>query len=40
MPFPGDVEVSDGSVYVTQTDLTNDGSTPPAGKVLKFATGG
>jgi len=36
VPFPGDVEVSDGSVYVTQTDLTNDGSSPPAGKVLKF----
>ena len=33
--FPGDVELSDGAVYVTATDLTNEG-TPPAGKVLRF----
>lgn len=38
VPFPGDVEFANGSVYVTETDLTNDGSTPPAGKVLKFPT--
>jgi sugar lactone lactonase YvrE len=36
VPFAGDVEFSNGSVYVTETDLTNDGSAPPAGKVLKF----
>jgi hypothetical protein len=40
VPFPGDVEVSGSDVYVTETDLTNDGSTPPAGAVLKFPTAG
>jgi hypothetical protein len=38
VPFPGDVDYSGGSVYVTESDLTNDGSTPPAGAVLKFPT--
>jgi hypothetical protein len=40
VPFPGDVDYSAGNVYVTETDLTNDGTTPPAGAVLKFATEG
>ncbi|MCW2775106.1 MAG: repeat protein [Nocardioides sp.] len=40
VPFPGDVDYSAGNVYVTETDFTNDGSTPPAGAVLKFATEG
>jgi hypothetical protein len=38
VPFPGDVDYSGGSVYVTESDLTNDGSAPPAGAVLKFPT--
>lgn len=38
VPFPGDVEVSGGDVYVTASDLTNDGTAPPAGQVLKFPT--
>ncbi len=38
VPFPGDVEVSDGTVYATETDLTNDGTSPPAGKVLSWPT--
>jgi sugar lactone lactonase YvrE len=38
--FPGDVEVHNGSVYVTATDLTNDGSAPPAGQVLMFPPAG
>lgn len=38
VPFPGDVEFSDGFVYATETDLTNDGSQPPAGKVLRWDT--
>lgn len=38
VPFPGDVEFSNGYVYATQTDLTNDGSSPPAGKVLRWNT--
>ena len=36
VPFPGDVEFSDGFVYATKTDLTNDGTSPPAGKVLRW----
>ena len=36
VPFPGDVEVRGNQVYVTETDLMNDGSTPPAGRVLRF----
>lgn len=36
VPFPGDVEFADGAVWATQTDLTNDGSQPPAGKVLRW----
>jgi hypothetical protein len=39
VPFPGDVELRGGQVYVTETDLMNDGSTPPAGKVLRFTPG-
>ena len=38
VPFPGDVDYSGGNVYVTESDLTNDGSPPPAGAVLKFPT--
>jgi sugar lactone lactonase YvrE len=38
VPFPGDVEFSDGFVYATETDLTNDGSTPPSGRVLRWDT--
>lgn len=38
VPFPGDVEVSDGYVYATETDLTNEGGAP-AGKVLRWSTG-
>lgn len=38
VPFPGDVEVIDGFVYATETDLMNDGSTPPAGRVLRWPT--
>jgi streptogramin lyase len=38
VPFVGDVEFSDGYVYATETDLTNDGSNPPAGKVLRWST--
>ena len=38
VPFPGDVEFRNGYVYATQTDLTNDGSSPPAGKVLRWNT--
>lgn len=34
--FPGDVELVDGFVYATGTDLTNDGTTPPAGTVLRW----
>ncbi|HEU5038026.1 MAG TPA: ScyD/ScyE family protein [Nocardioides sp.] len=40
VPFAGDVEVNGTDVYVTQTDLANDGTQPPAGKVLKFSTAG
>lgn len=40
VPFPGDVEVRGGHVYATLTDLMNDGSTPPEGKVVRWATGG
>ena len=36
VPLPGDVEVAGGYVYATETDLMNDGSTPPAGKVLRW----
>lgn len=36
VPFPGDVEIVDGSVYATETDLVNDGTTPPNGKVLRW----
>jgi hypothetical protein len=36
--FPGDVEFSNGYVYATKTNLTNDGSKPPAGKVLRWNT--
>lgn len=36
VPFPGDVEVSDGTVYATLTDVTNDGTSPPAGKVVSW----
>lgn len=39
VPFPGDVEVRGNHVYVTVTDLMNDGSTPPNGKVLRFTPG-
>jgi len=38
VPFPGDVEVHDGTLYATATDLTNDGSSPPNGKVLSWPT--
>jgi hypothetical protein len=38
VPFPGDVDVQGDRVYATQTDLTNDGTTPPAGKVLSWST--
>lgn len=34
--LPGDVEYANGKVYVTVTDLMNDGSTGPAGQVLEF----
>ena len=34
--FPGDVEYSNGKVYATLTDLTNDGSSPPAGAVVSW----
>jgi hypothetical protein len=37
VPFPGDVEVRGTDVYATETDLTNDGSTPPNGKVLHWS---
>ena len=40
VPFPGDVEVIDGYVYATETDLTNDGTSAPAGKVLRWSTTG
>ena len=36
--FPGDVEFRAGHVYATKTDLTNDGSKPPKGKVLRWNT--
>lgn len=36
VPFPGDVELHDGTVYVTETDLMGD-PTAPAGRVLAFA---
>jgi len=38
VPFPGDVEYADGYVYASETDLMNDGSSPPAGRVLRWAT--
>lgn len=38
VPLPGDVEFSNGFVYATQTDLMNDGSQAPAGKVLRWDT--
>lgn len=34
--LPGDVEFRDGFVYVTEVDLFNDGSSPPAGRVVRF----
>ncbi|HYF73491.1 MAG TPA: ScyD/ScyE family protein [Nocardioides sp.] len=34
--LPGAVEYAGGYVYVTETDLMNDGSTPPAGKVVRI----
>lgn len=34
---PGDIDYANGKVYVTRTDLMNDGSTPPNGAVLSFA---
>jgi hypothetical protein len=40
VPFPGDVELEGGAVYATQTDLTNDGTQPPAGKVLRWQLAG
>lgn len=40
VPFPGDVEIRGGHVYATVTDLMNDGTTPPEGKVLRWATAG
>ena len=36
VPFPGDVDYANGHVYVTRTDLTNEGETPPDGAVLEF----
>lgn len=36
VPFPGDVELHDGTVYVTETDLMGDPTTPN-GRVLAFA---
>lgn len=36
VPFPGDVELHDGTVYVTETDLMGD-PTAPNGRVLAFA---
>lgn len=36
VPFPGDVEVIDGFLYATETDLLNEGGAP-AGKVLRWA---
>ena len=36
VPFPGDVEVRGNQVYVTETDLMNDGTSAPAGRVLRF----
>jgi DNA-binding beta-propeller fold protein YncE len=36
VPFPGDVDFANGKVYVTRSDLTNDGSSPPNGAVLEF----
>jgi hypothetical protein len=35
--FPADVEYANGQVYVTRSDLMNDGSAPPNGAVLQFA---
>ena len=40
VPFAADVELGFGGVYVSSADLGNDGSTPPAGQVLLFPTGG
>lgn len=37
VPFPGDVEFRNGRVYATETDLMNDGSSRPAGKVLRWS---
>ena len=34
--FPGDVDYANGQVYVTRTDLMNDGTQPPNGAVLQF----
>lgn len=34
---PGDVDYANGKVYVTRTDLMNDGTTPPNGAVLSYA---
>ena len=36
VPFPGDVEFADNTLYATETDLTNDGTAPPAGKVVSW----
>lgn len=36
VPFVGDVEFADGALYATETDLMNDGTQPPAGKVLRW----
>lgn len=38
--LPGDIEVSGDYLYVTATDLFNDGSTPPRGKVLRWSVNG
>lgn len=37
VPFPGDVEATTTDVWATATDLANDGSTPPDGKVLHWS---
>lgn len=37
LPFPGDVEVQGGSVYITRTGLTDPEEGPYTGAVLKYA---
>ena len=36
IPFPGDVDYANGSVFVTESGLTDEPGAPPSGKVWEF----